>query len=104
MAFRYRLTLPFLLWSLFKWGTHFLVYTAGFIALGALLGALLFPLAGLLLGMDLTISQMIVNGARDGGFYFCMWGPGLAFLYTVMQVHDDWTGRTTIPWKKKQSS
>ncbi|MCH8475932.1 MAG: hypothetical protein LAT55_11985 [Opitutales bacterium] len=83
-----------------KWIFHFIVYTAGFIAFGALAGAILFPLVGTLLGMDLTISQMIVNGARDGGFYFTMWGPGLGFVYTIVQVHDARAGKATFPWHR----
>ncbi|MCC5790544.1 MAG: hypothetical protein JJT75_12995 [Opitutales bacterium] len=83
-----------------KWILHFIVYTAGFIAFGALAGAIVFPLVGTLLGMDLTISRMIVNGARDGGFYFTMWGPGLGFVYTIVQVHDARAGKATFPWHR----
>lgn len=81
---------------------HVIVYTLGMVALGALLGSLLFPLIGSLLGMKLTVSEMIVNGARDGGFYFFMWGFGLAIVYTAMQIHDRVTGQVTIPWRRRR--
>ena len=89
------------LWAGSKWFLHFIVYTAGFIAFGALAGAIVFPTVGHLIGMDLTTSEMIFNGVRDGGFYFTMWGPGLAFVYTIVQVHDARAGKATFPWHRR---
>lgn len=89
-----------LVWQIL-WGIpHLIFYTIGASAFGALLGSLIFPLVGTLLRMNLTTSQMILNGARDGGFYFFMWGFGAALIYTVMQIRDRMYGTQSIPWRK----
>ena len=54
---------------------------------GALLGSVLFPVAGLLLRMELTVAEMILNGVKDGGFYALIWAPGVAFIWGVTEAH-----------------
>jgi len=49
-------------------------------ALGALLGAVLFPLFGGLGGAHKTTAELIVFGAKTGGFYFMVWAPGVALV------------------------
>ena len=43
---------------------------------GAIGGGMLFPVAGSLLRMDLTVRQMFLNGLFDGGFLALIWAPG----------------------------
>lgn len=65
-------------------------WVAGVLAIcsaGALAGALLFPVAGHLLGMDLRTGEMIRNGAFDGGFLALIWAPGLSFVGCLMWGH-----------------
>lgn len=56
--------------------------------LGGLLGALLFPLAGSLLRMDLTLLEMARNGFRDGAFLAFIWAPGASFIVVVMAAYE----------------
>ena len=55
------------------WSLHFLVWTAGVTALGAVLGAIVFPLFGLLSDTDKTPGELMVTGMRILGFYFLIW-------------------------------
>jgi len=57
------------------------------VSAGALIGAILFPLAGVLLGMDYTLAEMALNGIKDGGFYGLIWAPGAAFIWGVVEAH-----------------
>jgi len=61
--------------------------SAGIVAFGAVAGALIFPAAGFLLGMDLEPLIMIRNGVLDGGFYALIWAPGISFVVCVMAIH-----------------
>ena len=54
---------------------------------GALAGALLFPVGGWLLGMDLTAAEMLRNGVMDGGFLALIWAPGVSFVVCLMQAN-----------------
>lgn len=52
----------------------------GVCALGALLGAVVFPIAGGLGGSMKTRDELILVGARTGGFFFMVWAPGVALV------------------------
>lgn len=52
----------------------------GLCALGGLLGALVFPLAGHLGGSQKTHAELVVKGAKSGGFIFMVWAPGAALV------------------------
>ncbi|MDD2765829.1 MAG: hypothetical protein PHE83_17850 [Opitutaceae bacterium] len=69
------------------WLPYFLFWVALLVAAGALLGALLFPLAGLLFRTGDTPWQLVQNGARIGGFYFLIWAPGTAVVLCVMRSY-----------------
>jgi hypothetical protein len=49
-------------------------------ALGALLGALLFPLVGKLSGSEKNHAELVFLGVKTGGFYFMVWAPGAALV------------------------
>jgi len=49
-------------------------------ALGAFLGAILFPLAGELGGILKPREELIVLGVKSGGFIFMVWAPGIALV------------------------
>lgn len=59
-------------------GFHFVVLQV--CALGALLGAIVFPIAGALGGAYKTRDELIVLGTRTGGFFFMVWAPGVALV------------------------
>jgi hypothetical protein len=66
-----------------RWRGHFVdfhVSIVGICALGALLGALLFPVIGGLGGSYRSASELILTGAKMGGFYFMVWAPGAALV------------------------
>jgi len=69
------------------WSLYFLFWLAAIVAAGALLGALLFPLAGLCFRTGLTPAQLVRNGARIGGFYCLLWAPGTAVVLGVMRAY-----------------
>lgn len=52
----------------------------GLCAFGALLGAIAFPLAGLLGGSHFSSAELITKGIKMGGFYFMVWAPGAALV------------------------
>jgi hypothetical protein len=72
------------LWSARLGG--FLFTVLGLCALGALLGAILFPLVGPLGGAVKTRDELIVLGARTGGFFFMVWAPGIALVRMFMRA------------------
>jgi hypothetical protein len=51
---------------------------------GAVLGALLFPLGGLVFGVDLSIGRFVLAGLRDGAFYAFIWAPGISLILCFM--------------------
>jgi len=70
------------------WSLYFLVWTTGIIALGAVLGALLFPLTGLVFETEKSAAQLAVFGARTLGFYFMVWAPGISLVLTVKNAYE----------------
>ncbi|MEX0330499.1 MAG: hypothetical protein AB3N64_03660 [Puniceicoccaceae bacterium] len=71
-----------LVWGLLWFGLVGLICLAGAIA-----GAILFPVVGFLLGMDLSAGEMLRNGLYDGGFFALIWAPGLSLVICIMRVH-----------------
>ncbi|MCU0792937.1 MAG: hypothetical protein MUE42_08835 [Opitutaceae bacterium] len=66
-----------------RWALHvagFAITVLGLCALGALLGAIAFPLVGELGGAPKTRDELIVLGTRTGGFFFMVWAPGAALV------------------------
>lgn len=58
----------------------FFITALGICALGALLGAVAFQLVGGLGGAMKTRDELIVAGAKTGGFFFMVWAPGIALV------------------------
>jgi hypothetical protein len=58
----------------------FFISVLGICALGALLGAVAFPVVGGLGGSMKTHDELIVAGAKTGGFFFMVWAPGVALV------------------------
>lgn len=64
---------------------HFLLLC--FISGGALTGALLFLVVGTLAGMDYSATEMLISGAKNGGFYLLIWSPGIAMILCFMKAY-----------------
>lgn len=65
---------------------RFLLTVLAICALGAALGATLFPVVGKLAGTHKTVRELIVLGARTGGFFFLVWAPGAALVREFMRA------------------
>ena len=63
----------------------FFLTILGLCALGGLLGALLFPLAGHLGGSRTTHAELVVAGVKSGAFIFMVWAPGAALVREFMR-------------------
>ncbi|HEY0944591.1 MAG TPA: hypothetical protein VGD81_04960 [Opitutaceae bacterium] len=70
------------------WSLYWLLWTSGVIAAGTLLGVLLFPLVGKLIGARFTVGELAITGAKTLGFYFALWAPGLAIVLTVKRAYE----------------
>ncbi len=71
-----------------RWPLYFLKWTVGITLTGAVLGALIFPLVGLLWNLDYTPLQLAWNGVKILGFFFGIWAPGTALVLTVKKVYE----------------
>ena len=63
----------------------FLLTVLGLCALGGLLGALVFPIAGRFGGSRKTYEELVVIGAKSGAFIFMVWAPGAALVREFMR-------------------
>lgn len=70
------------------WALHALLWIAGLPALGALIGMLVFPLWGLVFGLQKTPGELAVFGARTLAFYFFIWAPGVALVLGVKRAYE----------------
>ena len=68
------------------WSLYFLLVTTAIVAVGAVLGAVTFPLAGLIFDTGFTGAELARNGIRTLGFYFFIWAPGIAGVLCVMRA------------------
>lgn len=69
----------------FRLFRFFWLIVFAWIALGAVIGAVLFPLLGPLLGHRGSAMELLRHGLRFGSFYFMIWAPGLSLVLTVMK-------------------
>lgn len=72
--------------------THWSVYAVSVILvtalIGAVLGAVTFPLVGLVVDTGYSLGKLALNGMRILGFYFGIWAPGLALVLTVKREYE----------------
>ena len=69
------------------WSVYFLLWVTGIIALGAALGAVIFPLVGRIFETGYTAPQLARNGVKILSFYFMIWAPGIAIVACVMRAY-----------------
>ena len=74
-------------WPNLHWSLYFLALTALIVAGGAALGAVTFPLAGLIFDTGCTSTRLALNGIKNLGFYFFIWAPGIALVSCVMRSY-----------------
>lgn len=51
----------------------------------ALLGALLFPLAGWVFGLEREWTELAIQGAHDLGFLAFLWAPSIALVRVLLR-------------------
>ncbi|MFA6287214.1 MAG: hypothetical protein WC661_07475 [Opitutaceae bacterium] len=74
--------------SRLHWSLYFLVITAMIASLGAVFGAVAFPLFGWVTGADFPLDRLALKGAKTLGFYFTLWAPGIAIVLCVKRAYE----------------
>jgi hypothetical protein len=82
------------------WTLYFLTWVAGLTGAGALVGAISFPLLGLVFDWKFTSVQLAINGARNLGFLLFVWAVPIAAIACVIRAH---RRRTTEPVPSSRS-
>ena len=72
------------------WVVRFFLYLFLITLTGGILGSVLFPLVGTLLGMDYPLWVMIRRGFLDLAFYFFIWAPAISLVICIMQARKVW--------------
>lgn len=72
--------------SVFFWLFLWLGLTLGITLAGGILGMILFTTLGPLFVDDLSFTELLKNGVRDGSFYAFLWAPGLSIVACVMHA------------------
>ena len=70
-----------------RWFLLWLFIVLGMCLQGALVGGILFIVGGLLLGMDLSVAELALNGVKDGAFLAFIWAPGTGIVVCFMQAY-----------------
>ena len=66
---------------------YVLGWTAAISAGGAVVGAILFPIVGSLIGKEMTVTAMILSGARQIGFLTFIWAFGIAVVMAFQRAY-----------------
>lgn len=65
----------------------FFLYWAASAVIGGVIGSVVFPVVGLLIGYDESLLTMGWNGLRDGAFYVAIWGFGIALVLVYRHIY-----------------
>jgi hypothetical protein len=69
------------------WILRWLLILFGWIIAGAIAGVFLFVFFGALGGSSLNVTQLSMNGLRDGAFMGLVWGPGGGIVFCFIWKH-----------------
>lgn len=69
-----------------RWPIYFFLWIAGITAAGAVLGALIFVVAGIWFS-ELSSASLAIEGGRRMGFIFSIWAPAIATAATIMRAY-----------------
>ena len=70
------------------WSLYFLAIVVIIATIGAVFGAVAFPLFGLVTGADFPPGRLALKGAKTLGFYFTLWAPGIALVLCVKRAYE----------------
>ena len=73
--------------SIGYWTGWFIIYVGGIVALGAVVGSILYAIAGSFSHPDLHWTQRMLFGLRDGSQYAGVWAGGLSIVICFMKGH-----------------
>ena len=71
-----------------RWPLTFFKWTLGITLTGAVLGAIVFPLFGVVVDTGRTPLELAWQGIKTLGFFFGIWAPGTALVITVKKVYE----------------
>lgn len=64
----------------------FVLFVALTVACGALVGAILFPLSGLVFGDSRPVAALIWAGMKTFGFWALVWAPGISIVLVFVRA------------------
>lgn len=70
------------------WVGRFVLIAGGISLAGVVVGAVAFPLVGWVVGMERETRELAVTGMKTLGFFFTVWSPGIALVWTVKQAYE----------------
>lgn len=70
------------------WAWYSAAWIFGLVAGGALVGATVFPLFGLIFETGRSPTELAFNGVKILGFYGFIWAPGVALVVTVKREYE----------------
>jgi hypothetical protein len=70
----------------------FVGWLVGVIGVGAVLGAIAFPVVGVMADTGRTTGQLVFAGVRTLGFFGLVWAPGIALVMTVKKAYETRAG------------
>ena len=71
------------------WIGWFLAYFVAIVAVGGLIGVILFPLIGTLFSVDHPVGQLALSGLKQLSFLFGIWAPAVSIVICVMRARSD---------------
>ncbi|MFO7724123.1 MAG: hypothetical protein R6V45_01125 [Oceanipulchritudo sp.] len=72
----------------YGWVGFGILLVIAMVVVGGGLGALLYPLVGTLIGMDLALLSMLRTGFMDGAFYALIWAPGASIVLCIAGAYE----------------
>lgn len=66
---------------------RFVLYIAVFVIAGGIVGSILFPLVGVIIGYQATVMDMGWYGLRDIAFWAGLWGFGFALAGVTRDIY-----------------
>ena len=74
--------------TIIRWLVIWILFVTLICGAGALVGGILFPIVGLILGMKLSVVEMIKNGLFDGVFLAGIWAPAVSLVVCLMKSRE----------------
>ncbi len=73
--------------AVLQWFGWWVLYTFGFVLIGAVAGVILFVVVGAFTHPELELSYRASKGVLDGAMYFGVWAGGLGIVLCARRAH-----------------